>query len=149
MTGVRLPKADVAALARRDAFCRDLGIELVKAQLGRAVTRVRIEERHLNFGGSGHGGLTFTLADAAFGFACNSHGVAASGVDVHMIYNRAARLGDVLTATAVEVSRSTRLSHYRIDVARGDGKLVAAMTGTAFINGKPIGIKDDAPHQPP
>ncbi|SKA20786.1 acyl-CoA thioesterase [Enhydrobacter aerosaccus] len=144
----RPPKVDVAALAARDAFCRDLGIELVEAQLGRAVTRVRIEPRHLNFNGSGHGGLTFTLADAAFGLACNSHGMAAAGVDVHMIYNRAARPGDVLIATAVEISRSASLSHYRIDVARADGKLVAAMTGTAFTSGNPHEIKDDAPHQP-
>jgi acyl-CoA thioesterase len=140
MSKLPLPKVDLAALARRDAFCRDLGIELVEARLGRAVTRVRVEDRHLNFGGAGHGGLTFTLADAAFGFACNSHGIAASGVDVHIIYNRTARVGDVLTATAVEVSRSTRLSHYRIDVAGSDGRMVAAMTGTAFISGKPIEV---------
>jgi acyl-CoA thioesterase len=140
MSDLPLPKVDLAALARRDAFCRDLGIELVEARLGRAVTRVRVEDRHLNFGGAGQGGLTFTLADAAFGFACNSHGIAASGVDVHMIYNRAARVGDVLTATATEVSRSTRLSHYRIDVASSDGRMIAAMTGTAFISGKPIEV---------
>jgi acyl-CoA thioesterase len=140
MDDLPLPKVDLAALAQRDAFCRDLGIELVEARLGRAVTHVRVEDRHLNFGGAGHGGLTFTLADAAFGFACNSHGIAASGVDVHMIYNRAARVGDVLTATAVEVARSARLSHYRIDVAGSDGGMVAAMTGTAFISGKPIEV---------
>jgi acyl-CoA thioesterase len=140
---------DVALLAARDAFCRDLGIELTEARLGRAVTRVRVQARHLNFIGSGHGGLIFTLADAAFGLACNSHGVAASGVDVHMIYNRAARLGDILTATAVEISRSTKLSHYRIDVVRGDGKLVAAMTGTAFISGNPLEVTEDASRQSP
>jgi acyl-coenzyme A thioesterase PaaI-like protein len=39
----------------------------------------------------------------------------------------------VLTATAVEIARSSRLATYRIDVARADGALVAAMTGTAVI----------------
>src|SRR5579871_2954566 len=125
-------RIDAALFNARDNFSRELGIELVEADLGRAVTRVRIEERHLNFGGAGHGGLTFTLADAAFGVACNAYGIAAAGVDVHMIYNRATKLGDVLTATAEELSRSTRLATYRIEVRRGDGKLVAAMTGTAF-----------------
>jgi hypothetical protein len=32
---------DVAALAKRDAFTRGLGIEFVEASLGRAVTRSR------------------------------------------------------------------------------------------------------------
>ena len=50
----------------------------------------------------------------------------------------AARSGDVLTATAVEISRSSKASNYRIDVVRADGKLVAAMTGTALISGKPV-----------
>jgi len=134
----RTAKVDAALFAARDAFCRGLGIELVEGAPGRAVVRVRVEKHHLNFGGAGHGGLTFTLADAAFGVASNAYGIAAAGIDVHMIYNRATRLGDVLTATAHELSRSKRLACYRVDVTRGDGKLVAAMTGTAFISGKPI-----------
>ena len=131
-------KVDMAAIARRDSFCVGLGIELVEVSSGRATTRVKVEPHHLNFTGVCHGGLTFTLADAAFGFACNSHGVAAAGIDVHMVYNRAVGVGEVLTATVTELSRATRIATYRIDVARGDGKLVAAMTGTAFISGKPL-----------
>jgi phenylacetic acid degradation protein PaaD len=131
-------RIDIAALARRDAFCADLGIELVEASLGRAVTRVTIAPRHLNFLGACHGGLTFTLADAAFGFASNSHGKAAFSIDSHMVHNRAAKAGDVLTATAVEISRSSKLSHYRVDVVRDDGKLVAGLTGTAFASGQAL-----------
>lgn len=131
---------DVTALARRDTFARSLGIELVEASLGRAVTRVTIEDRHMNFNGVGHGGLTFTLADAAFGYACNSRGVMSGGIDVHMVYSKGVRLGDVLTATAVEIARSAKLSRYRIDVVTVDCTLVAAMTGTAFISGKPVAV---------
>ena len=131
---------DVSALARRDAFTCVLGIEFVEASLGRAVTRVAIEERHLNFNGVGHGGLTFTLADAAFGYACNSQGVVSGSIDAHIVYSVAVRLGDVLTATAVEISRSSTASNYRIDIVRADGKLVAAMTGTALISGKPVAV---------
>ena len=128
---------DAFVLAGRDTFTRELGIEVVEAGLGRAITRVRVEERHVNFNGVCHGGLTFTLADAAFGYACNSHGIKSAGIDVHMMYNASARVGDVLTATAVEVARSAKISNYRIDVVRGDGTLIAGMSGTAFITGKP------------
>jgi acyl-CoA thioesterase len=125
---------DFQALMERDVFVRDMGIELVEVKPGRAVTRVTVGERHLNFNGLGHGGLTFTLADAAFGIACNSHGQVSGGVDVHIVYSRPAQAGDVLTATATEISRSSRLGQYRIDVARGDGTLIAAMTGTALVS---------------
>jgi acyl-CoA thioesterase len=40
----------------------------------------------------------------------------------------------------VEIARTSRLSNYRIDVVRGDGKLVAAMTGTTYITGKPVEV---------
>ncbi len=132
-----MTKFDAAALARRDTFTRELGIEVVEAALGRAITRVQVEERHVNFNGVCHGGLTFTLADAAFGYACNSHGIMSAGIDVHMMYNTAARVGDMLTATAVEIARSARIANYRIDVVRTDGTLIAGMSGTAFITGKP------------
>jgi acyl-CoA thioesterase len=131
---------DVTALARRDSFARDLGIELVEASLGRAVTCVTVADRHLNFNGVCHGGLTFTLADAAFGYACNSQGVVSGSIDAHIVYSVAVRLGEALTATAVEISRSSKASNYRIDVVRADGKLVAAMTGTALISGKPVTV---------
>ncbi|MSP76388.1 MAG: hotdog fold thioesterase [Rhodospirillaceae bacterium] len=132
-----MTKFDAAALARRDTFTRELGIEVIEAALGRAVTRVQVEERHVNFNGVCHGGLTFTLADAAFGYACNSHGIMSAGIDVHMMYNTAARVGDMLTATAIEIARSARIANYRIDVVRADGTLIAGMSGTAFITGRP------------
>jgi acyl-CoA thioesterase len=129
--------SDFFELARRDVFASGMGIELIEAVPGRAVTRVTVGEHHLNFNGLGHGGLTFTLADVAFGVACNSHGRKSGGIDVHMVYSKSAQLGDVLTATASEISRSSLLSSYRIDVVRQDGTLVAAMTGTAVISRKP------------
>ena len=126
------------AVVRRDAFCAEIGIELIAVAPGSATTRVRVGARHLNFGGVCHGGLTFTLADAAFGIACNARGIAAAGIDCHMIYNRAVKVGETLTATATELSYSPRIATYRVDVAREDGKLIAAMTGTAFVSGKPL-----------
>lgn len=131
---------DVFALAAHDHFARSLGIEIVEASLGRAVSRVRLEERHINFIGVVHGGLTFTLADAAMGYASNSQGIVSASIDSHIIYSLPARAGDVLTATAVEIARTSRLSNYRIDVLRGDGKLVAAMTGTTYITGRPVEV---------
>ena len=88
---------------------------------------------HLNFNGTCHGGVVFALADTAFGLASNSHGKVAAGIDAHVTYQTAVNEGDLLTATATEVSRTRRIAVYRVDVTRADGTLVATFTGTVYI----------------
>ncbi len=127
------PAELLAALAARDRFMQVLGMELVDAGPGRAAVRMTVREDHLNFNGTCHGGVLFALADSAFGLSSNSHAVVAAGIDAHIAYPAAARLGDTLTASAEEVTRSSRLATTRVEVARADAKIVAVFTGTVFI----------------
>jgi acyl-CoA thioesterase len=122
-------------LAARDPLMRLLGIECVDG--GRAAVSLAVRDDHLNFNGTCHGGVTFALADSAFGLASNAHGVIAAAIDAHITYQVAVRAGDRLTATAVEVSRSRKLGVYRIDVTRQDGVLVSTFTGTVYVTGRP------------
>ncbi len=123
----------VQRLAARDRFMRMLGAELVDCGPGRAIVRARVEEDHLNFNGTCHGGFLFSLADYGFGLASNSEGRVAAGIDAHIIYAAAARLGDVLIATAEEETCSQRLATYRIKVSReADQRVIATFTGTVF-----------------
>jgi len=125
--------ARVTRLAARDPFVKSLGIKCVDGGPGRAAVRMRIKATHLNFNGTCHGGVVFSLADTAFGLASNSHGKVAAGIDAHVTYQTAVNPDDVLTATATEVSRTRRLAVYRVDVTRADGMLVATFTGTVYI----------------
>ena len=129
--------ARLAGLAARDPFVTGLGIELVDGGAGRAVARLAIRAGHLNFNGTCHGGVVFALADTAFGLAANSHGGSAAGIDAHITYQVAVEAGEVLTATAVEVSRSRKLGVYRVDVARADGRLISVFTGTVYVTDLP------------
>lgn len=104
--GTELEGGRVSALAERDTFVKSLGIELVEAGPGRAVTRLAVAERHLNFNGVCQGGLTFTLADAAFGYACNSHGVVAGAIDAHMTRQDGPRVA-AFTGTAYITGKPT------------------------------------------
>jgi acyl-CoA thioesterase len=132
------PRAErVARLAARDRLMALLGIAHVDGGPGRAAVALAIRDDHLNFNGTCHGGVTFALADSAFGLASNSHGAIAAAIDAHITYQVAVRAGDVLTATAVEVSRSRRLGVYRIDVTRQDGAIVSTFTGTVYDTGRP------------
>jgi LAO/AO transport system kinase len=131
-------QARLARLAARDAFVRHAGIEFVSGGLGTASVRMRVGPQHINFNGTCHGGALFTLADSAFGLACNSQGVLTAAIDCHVTFQVAVRDGDVLEACAVEASRSKKLCVYRVDVVRAhDRALVSTFTGTAYITGRP------------
>ena len=123
----------VKALATRDAFVALIGAECVDAGPGTAVVRMTVGEQHMNFNGTCHGGVLFSLADTAFGLASNSHGRLAAAVDAHIGFTTPVDVGDTLTATAHELNRSNRIGTYRVDVRTADDAMVAAFTGTVYI----------------
>lgn len=127
----------LARLSAADAFARSLGVDFVDGGAGRATIEMKVRDEHLNFNGRCHGGVIFALADCAFGLASNSHGQIAAGIDAHITYQAAAALGDRLTATATEVSRSRKLAVYRIDVTKADGESVSSFTGTVYVTTRP------------
>jgi acyl-CoA thioesterase len=127
----------MAQMAAHDPFVRSLGIEYRDAGFGRASVALKVRKDHLNFNGTCHGGVIFALADTAFGLASNSHGAIAAGIDAHITYQVAVQAGDVLTANAIEVTRTRRLGVYRVDVTRADGTLVSAFTGTVYVTSRP------------
>ncbi len=128
---------DVAELNAKDSFCKLLGISHVESGDGYAVFEVTLGPEHINFLGGCHGGVIFSLADSAFGSACNATGNVSVGIDTHMAYIKGAREGDVLRAAARRISESSKTAVYRADVTRGEDVL-ATFTGTAFKTGKNV-----------
>jgi len=137
--------AHLARLASRDAFMAALGIDLVEAAVGRVVVALTVCGEHLNFNGTCHGGVIFSLADSAFGLASNARDRVAAGINAHIAYTAPARVGDRLTATATEISLSGRLATYRVEVTNGDGRVIAGFTGTVFVTGRDHGEGAPAP----
>ena len=101
----------VVAQMEKDAFAKQLGIELMEVEPGRAKVRMRVGDEHRNSVGMVHGGVIFTLADYAFAVACNSYGTVAVAVNCHISYLRPPE-GEALAAEAAEVSKSRRLGTY-------------------------------------
>lgn len=106
------------------------GVSLIDAAPGRAVATMRLEPRHHNSIGMTHGGALFTLADYAFAVASNASGRVAVGIETSMSFHKATREG-ILTAEAVEVSRSYRISHVDVRITEEGGDLVAQFHGVA------------------
>ena len=115
-----------------DPFSQWMGMELVSVDSGTCTLRMEVRKEMLNGFGVAHGGITFSLADSAFAFACNSHGRHAVSIHCTIEHVAPVREGDVLTATATEENLGNSLSNYTIRVTRADGTPVAFFRGVSY-----------------
>lgn len=122
---------------KTDRFAAFNGIELIDCKPGYAKVQVAINANHLNGAGVVHGGLLFTLADFCFAAAVNSYGSVALSINASMSFFAKSTEG-ILTAEAVEISRSNKLSTCDINVKDQNGLLLANFKGTAYITNKNI-----------
>jgi len=138
-----LPQA--VAEATRDAMWADdrasamLGMKVTAIGPGTATLMMTVREDMLNGHDLCHGGLIATLADSTFAFACNSYNeiTVAAGFDINLVAS--ARLGDVLTARATELSKAGRTGVYDIEVTNQKGERIAAFRGRSYtMKGKPV-----------
>ena len=132
---LELAEASAAAMWERDRAVQALGVGLVAVGVGEATLTMTVREDMVNGHGTCHGGFIFTLADAAFAYACNTHDErsVASGADI--VFVRAARLGDRLTATGSERVRSGRSGIYDVVVTDDEGRTVAMFRGRSHTIG--------------
>ena len=129
----RIDAPDPARIAEHmfaaDAASRGLGMSIGRVGEGTATLTMTVRDDMLNGHAICHGGFITTLADSAFAFACNSGNVVtvASGLSVEFL--APAHRGDVLTASAVEVSRSGRSGVYDMVVTNQHGACIALVRG--------------------
>lgn len=116
----------------QDPFASFLGIELVALEPGYSKVSMVVGEHMLNFHGTPHGGVIFSLADAAFAAASNSHGQTAVALSVGINYLAAVPVGTQLYAEATEESLRHRTALYRLAVTTEDNTLVALAQGTVY-----------------
>jgi acyl-CoA thioesterase len=114
-----------------DKFARYIQVEMLEAANGSATARLKVEEHHLNSHGTVHGGAVFSLADAVFAAASNSHGVPAVAINVSISYLKAVTAG-ILTAKATEISLNPTLATYEVRVTSETGELVATFQGMVY-----------------
>ena len=112
-----------------DRASQSLGMEILDVGPGRATLRMTVTDDMVNGHAIGHGGYTFTLADSAFAFACNSYNRVTVAAGAEIRFRAPTRLGDVLTATAAERDRQGRDGTYDISVSTPDGTVVATFVG--------------------
>lgn len=115
-----------------DAFSQLLGMEITAVGLQTATVRMAVTAEMTNGFGIAHGGITYSLADSTFAFACNSEGTQAVSVETSISHVAKVSAGDVLTATASLISRSRKIGRYQVKVHNQEEKLVADFKGTCY-----------------
>ena len=105
------------------------GMRIDEIDEGFAILSLTVEKKHTNGHGICHGGVTFALADSAFAFACNSRNQSTVAQHNTISYTAAVKLGDVLTATAKEISLIGRNGIYDVEVTNQEGLAVAQFRG--------------------
>src|SRR3954449_8001535 len=111
-----------------DRASRWLGMSLDAVAPGTATLSMNLTDDMVNGHAIGHGGLTFTLADSAFAFACNSYNRSTVAAAAEIRFRRPTHLGDRLVASASERSRTGRDGEYDVLVTVGD-EVVAVFVG--------------------
>jgi acyl-CoA thioesterase len=114
-----------------DAYAQLTGIDLIEVGEGRARVKMEVAPRHKNSHGTVHGGAIFTLADAAFALASNSHGIPAAAINASISYMKSSSSG-TLYAEATEFSKNPKLATYIVEVTDGDGEKIAVFQGMVY-----------------
>jgi acyl-CoA thioesterase len=117
------------AMYAQDHASQALGMRILEVRPGYACISMTVREDMVNGHKLCHGGLIFTLADSAFAFACNTYNCVTVASAASVEFLLPARLGDELTATAEERSRSKRTGVYDVVVRNKQGESVALFRG--------------------
>ncbi len=131
-----LPSRVVDKMFNNDPFSQWLGIERVEDGAGISVLRMTIRKEMLNGFAVAHGGITYSLADSALAFAANGHGIQSMSIETSISHTKKVVEGDVLTASTKEISLTTRIGIYQIDVVNQNNEIVALFKGTVYRTGK-------------
>ena len=124
-----------AKMLSQDAYSSYLGIEILECEIGRCKVAMTIRKDMLNSMGKAHGGISYSLADTAFGFAANTHGNYAVSIETSINHIEALSEGDYIVAESVIETVKNKLGFNIIEVKRGK-ELVALFKGVVYRTSK-------------
>lgn len=127
MDGTKIPYKMLSL----DAFSTWLGIEILECEVGRCKVGMHVRPEMLNSMDKAHGGISYSLADTAFGFTANTHGKYAVSIETSINHIEALKVGDYLTAEAIVDLHKTKVGFNVVEVKRGD-EVVALFKGVVY-----------------
>ena len=118
-----------------DPFSQWLGIEILEVNKGTCKVGMTIRKEMLNSMNYVHGGITYSLADTAFGFAANTFGKFAVSIETSINHIEALEEGDYITAESIIEKTGNKLGFHIVEVKKGND-LVALFKGVVYRTSK-------------
>jgi acyl-CoA thioesterase len=119
----------------QDAFSQWMGITILECEVGRCKVGMTVRREMLNSMQKAHGGISYTLADTAFGFTANTRGKYAVSIETSINHIAALDEGDYITAEATLDEQRTKVGFNIVEVKRGE-ELVALFKGVVYRTNK-------------
>ena len=119
-------------LEQESGFVTHNGIQAVYCGEDRAVVQAQVGPNALNCHGTAHGGFLFSLADNCAGLLALADGCSYVTLDASFHFLRAAKPGDMVTATATPVRRGRTVLVERVELTGPDGREMAEGTFTMY-----------------
>jgi acyl-CoA thioesterase len=132
------PAEVVTHMMQHDRFSQWLGIEVLDVQEGYSKIKMIIREEMVNGFGIIHGGITFSLADSAFAFACNNRNQLSVALDTSINFIKPVHVGDELTAEAKELHNGKSTGLYHIEIFNQKKHVVAQFKGLCYRTDKKL-----------
>ncbi len=123
-------------MMHHDRFSQWLGIECLVMEAGKSVIRLKVRDEMVNGFGIAHGGIAFSLADCAVAFASNAYGRLSVALECSISYPAPVHVGDVLTASAEELSMTNKIGLYHITIINQKNEKVAFFKGSVYRTSK-------------
>ena len=125
-------------MMQEDRFSQWLGITVLEVREGYSRLQMTIRPEMVNGFGIVHGGVSFSLADSAFAFACNNRNQLSMALDTSINFTHPVRVGDQLMAEARELHNGRSTGLYQVSLHNQDQKLVAQFKGLCYRTDKPL-----------
>ena len=115
----------------QDAYSQWLGIQIIGVKKGYCKVGMTVRKEMLNSMNKAHGGISYSLADTAFGFAANTYGKFAVSIESSINHIAALEEGDYIIAESVIDKATNKLGFNIIEVTRND-ELIALFKGVVY-----------------
>jgi len=119
-------------MMKHDLFSQWLGIEVIEIKEGYSKIKMIIRKEMINGLGIIHGGVTFSMADSAFAFACNNRNVLSVALDTSINFLKPVHVDDILMAEAKELHNGKSTGLYHITINNQHNHTVAIFKGTCY-----------------
>jgi acyl-CoA thioesterase len=113
-------------------FHQLIGVHVAELGKGYAVTKMEIEEKHLNPLGIAHGGVLFSLMDITMGMAARTVGKQVVTLEMNINYVSPANLVDKVKAIGKIVHAGNKTTVAVCEAYTEEGRLLAVARETFF-----------------